>query len=72
VVRAGDHPFSVVVDDIVGHQQIVIKKLGAEVRDLKGVTGGAILGDGRAALILDLVELSERGKPSSASARGAA
>jgi len=57
VVRSGDKPFCILVDDIFGQQQIVIKQLGSEIRDLEGVTGGAILGDGRPALILDLVEL---------------
>lgn len=57
VVRSGERPFCVLVDDILGQQQIVIKQLGGEIRDLKGVSGGAILGDGRAALILDINEL---------------
>ncbi len=65
VVRSGDLPFCVLVDDILGQQQIVIKQLGGEIRDLKGVSGGAILGDGRAALILDLNELVlHKGTPS--------
>ncbi len=69
VVRTGEKPFSILVDDIVGQQQIVIKQLGSEVmRNMKGVSGGAILGDGRAALILDLVELANRGKTAAARA----
>jgi two-component system chemotaxis sensor kinase CheA len=70
VVRNGEAPFSMLVDDILGQQQIVIKQLGGEVRNLKGVTGGAILGDGKAALILDLNEIGLVGK--SQSVRGAA
>ncbi|OFZ55310.1 MAG: hypothetical protein A2428_04150 [Bdellovibrionales bacterium RIFOXYC1_FULL_54_43] len=61
VIRSGKHPFSVLVDDIIGHQQVVIKRLGNEVQHLKGISGGAILGDGRAALILDFNELVSRG-----------
>jgi two-component system chemotaxis sensor kinase CheA len=60
IVRAGEKPFSILVDDILGQQQIVIKQLGAEMKNLKGITGGAILGDGRAALILDLTDLCSR------------
>ncbi len=60
IVRQGDRPFAVLVDDILGQQQIVIKQLGVEVKHLKGISGGAILGDGRAALILDLTELCGR------------
>jgi len=61
VIRSGKHPFSILVDDIIGHQQVVIKRLGNEVQHLKGISGGAILGDGRAALILDFNELVSRG-----------
>lgn len=68
VVRASEKPFSVLVDDIIGQQQIVIKQLGAEIRSLKGVSGSAILGDGRAALILDLTELANRGSSKRANA----
>lgn len=67
VVRATERPFSVLVDDILGQQQIVIKQLGAEIRSLKGFSGSAILGDGRAALILDLTELANKGNAKRAS-----
>jgi two-component system chemotaxis sensor kinase CheA len=60
VVRTAEKPFAFLVDDILGQQQIVIKQLGLELRNLRGITGGAILGDGRAALILDLNELAGR------------
>jgi two-component system chemotaxis sensor kinase CheA len=59
VVReAGSKSFAVAVDEIVCQQQVVIKQLGREIRELPGVSGAAILGDGRAGLILDLVELT--------------
>ena len=60
VVRTGKNPFAIFVDDIIGHQQVVIKRLGNEVQNIKGISGGAILGDGRAALILDFTELVSR------------
>ncbi len=63
VVRAGDTPFSILVDDIVGEYQVVIKKLGDEHRNLKGFSGSAILGDGRPSLILEILDLIERCKP---------
>lgn len=69
VVRSGSLPFSIIVDEIIGRQQVVIKKLGDEIGTLKGISGGAILGDGGAALILDLNELVQRktqAKPKSA------
>jgi len=61
VVRSAKTPFAVLVDDIIGQQQVVIKRLGQEVRHIKGITGGAILGDGRPSLILDLGELISKG-----------
>lgn len=67
VVRTGKFPFAVLVDDIIGQQQVVIKRLGSEVRNIKGVSGGAILGDGRAALILDFPELSAKAVPKATS-----
>jgi two-component system chemotaxis sensor kinase CheA len=42
------------VDSLVGHQQIVIKSLGESVGNLKGISGGAIMADGRVGLILDV------------------
>jgi two-component system chemotaxis sensor kinase CheA len=50
------------VDEIVGQEEVVIKGLSESLRHVKGVSGGAILGDGNIGLILDpegLFELSE-------------
>ena len=41
------------VDELLGQQQVVIKSLGDGFRNLKGISGGSILGDGRVGLILD-------------------
>ncbi|MGK5086681.1 chemotaxis protein CheA [Bdellovibrionota bacterium FG-2] len=62
VVRTSEKPFAVLVDDIIGQQQVVIKRLGAELQHIRGFSGGAILGDGRAALILDMGELVSKTK----------
>jgi two-component system chemotaxis sensor kinase CheA len=43
-----------VVDSVVGEHQTVIKSLGKMYRDVKGVSGATILGDGTVALILDM------------------
>ncbi|MGH7143209.1 MAG: chemotaxis protein CheA, partial [Planctomycetota bacterium] len=42
------------VDEILGVQQVVTKSLGERLKGLKGFSGGAILGDGRVRLILDI------------------
>ena len=57
IIRTQAQPFAAVVDDIIGQHQVVIKKLGAEVQQLKGFSGSAILGDGKPALILEVGEL---------------
>lgn len=48
------------VESILGQQQVVIKQLGKDLGELPGVSGSAILGDGRPALILDLEQLMKR------------
>ena len=48
---------AVMVDELLGKQEVVIKSLGAGLKELRGLTGGAILGDGRVGLILDIKEL---------------
>jgi two-component system chemotaxis sensor kinase CheA len=64
VVRRQQNNFAVMVDEIVGQAQVVIKQLGVEHRHIKGFAGSAILGDGSPALILELEALSLQGKPS--------
>ncbi|MGZ6237264.1 MAG: chemotaxis protein CheA, partial [Syntrophales bacterium] len=54
------------VDEIMGQEEVVIKGLSESLRHVKGVSGGAILGDGNIGLILDpegLFELSESEGP---------
>lgn len=49
--------FCLLVDELIGKQEVVIKSLGETFKDVQGVAGGAILGDGRVGLILDLERL---------------
>ncbi|NUM87839.1 MAG: chemotaxis protein CheA [Bdellovibrionales bacterium] len=60
VVKTEGFPFAVLIDDIVGQHQVVIKKLGAEIQGMKGFSGSAILGDGKPSLILELNDLVSR------------
>lgn len=57
---ANRESFAIFVDDIINQQQVVIKSLGDEVKGVKGISGAAILGDGKASLILDLFELTSK------------
>lgn len=54
VLDSTEGRFCLSVDHILGQQQVVIKTLGSGVKPIRGVAGGAILGDGRVALILDI------------------
>ena len=54
VVESGGERCALFVDRILGQQQVVIKSLGLAGRRIANVSGGAILGDGRVALILDV------------------
>ena len=54
IVESSRDRLAIMVDDLVGQQQIVIKSLGAHVTTTRAVSGAAILGDGKVALILDI------------------
>ncbi len=56
IVGDGDRRTALLVDDLLGQQQVVAKTLGDGLGKVPGVSGGAILGDGRVGLILDVTE----------------
>lgn len=62
VIESADGRFCLAVDEILGQQQVVIKSLGTGVKPIRGVSGGAILGDGRVALILDIAGILEQAR----------
>jgi two-component system, chemotaxis family, sensor kinase CheA len=53
IVETSGRTSALLVDEMVSKQEVVIKNLGAFMQNLRGVAGGAILGDGNIALILD-------------------
>ncbi len=53
IVRKGDKQAGLVVDELIGQQEIVIKSLGKYINKCKFISGATILGDGEVALILD-------------------
>ena len=53
IVKKGDKIAGLIVDDLIGQQEIVIKSLGAYIKQCKFISGATILGDGEVALILD-------------------
>ncbi len=59
LVESGRQKMGVVVDELIGQQQVVIKSLEANTDPVKGVSGATILGDGRVSLILEINDLSQ-------------
>ncbi len=53
IVNDGGQHCGLLVDELLGQRQVVAKTLGAGLGRVEGVSGGAILGDGRVGLILD-------------------
>ncbi|MBI3878150.1 MAG: chemotaxis protein CheA [Verrucomicrobia bacterium] len=58
VLQAESHRFGIVVDDVHDTEEIVVKPLGRLLKTVPCFAGGTILGDGRVALILDVVGLA--------------
>ncbi len=54
IAESQETEFCLMVDKLIGKQEVVIKSLGESLRNISGVAGGAILGDGRVALILEM------------------
>ena len=54
VVESGDASRAILVDELIGKQEVVIKSLGETFKDQSLLAGGAVLGDGSVGLILDV------------------
>jgi two-component system, chemotaxis family, sensor kinase CheA len=75
VVEAGRKKIGLVVDELLGQQQVVVKSLEKNLHKVAGLMGATILGDGRVAPIIDVSALSELdlfsvGRPAGAGRRG--
>jgi two-component system, chemotaxis family, sensor kinase CheA len=53
IIGEGNQRCALLVDELIGQQQVVAKPLGDGIGKVQGIAGGAILGDGRVGLILD-------------------
>ena len=54
MINIGNRSFGMVVDQVIGQEEVVIKPLGAMLQGLPGLSGATITGDGNIALILDV------------------
>ncbi|GEN23662.1 chemotaxis protein CheA [Halomonas cupida] len=57
IVQGEGRRYALLVDDLVGQQQVVVKNLETNYRRVPGVAAATILGDGSVALILDIADL---------------
>ncbi|TGD73167.1 chemotaxis protein CheA [Mangrovimicrobium sediminis] len=62
MVQAGNIKYVMLVDELLGQQQVVVKNLEANYRRIPGVSAATILGDGNVALILDMPDLYRLGQ----------
>lgn len=60
ITNLGGNRVGFVVDQVIGQHQSVIKTLGRMCKDVKGLSGATILGDGAVALILDVNHLAKK------------
>ena len=60
IVEAEGARTALLVDELLGQHQVVVKNLEANYRRVAGVSGATILGDGRVALIIDVASLVKR------------
>ncbi|WP_380164593.1 chemotaxis protein CheA [Jannaschia sp. R86511] len=68
VLRSDNNEFGLVVDEVLETQEIVVKPLGAALTSLQLFAGAAVMGDGRIALILDVLGLAGAGRVSHSAA----
>ncbi|MGE3177740.1 MAG: chemotaxis protein CheW, partial [Vicinamibacterales bacterium] len=62
VLKADDRQFGLVVDAIHDTEEIVVKPLGKQLKGIEAFAGATIMGDGRVALILDVLGIAQRAR----------
>ena len=62
LLQAEDQRFGLVVDEVIDTEEIVVKPLGKQLKGLSIYAGATIMGDGRVALILDVLGLAQQSK----------
>ncbi len=59
LLRVNDKPLALAVDTMLGRREIVVKSAGAQLQQLQGYIGAAIMADGKVVLVLDVGQLME-------------
>ncbi len=58
VVSVGDYHYGLIVDQVLDSEEIVVKPVGTHLRDCECYAGASVQGDGKVALILDIIGIS--------------
>ena len=57
LIRSTEHTVAIVVDNLVGSREVVVKSVGPQLASVAGISGATILGDGSVVIILDIHSL---------------
>ncbi|EQD50247.1 chemotaxis sensor histidine kinase, partial [mine drainage metagenome] len=55
VLQADDNQFGLIVDEVLDTEEIVVKPMGRQIKNIPAFAGATIMGDGRVALIIDVM-----------------
>jgi two-component system chemotaxis sensor kinase CheA len=64
IVECGTERCALMTDELVGQQQVVIRSMGSLLKNVRGIASGAILGDGKVGLILDVAQILQASRES--------
>jgi two-component system, chemotaxis family, sensor kinase CheA len=62
IIQSEGRRFAMLIDELVGQQQVVVKNLETNYRKVHGISAATILGDGRVALIVDVAALNRENR----------
>ena len=62
VINVADSKLGIIVDSLIGQEEIVIKSLGNYLQNIRGIAGGTIRGDGKVTLIVDVSMIMDMAK----------
>lgn len=62
IMQTEGRRFAMLIDELVGQQQVVVKNLETNYRKVRGISAATILGDGRVALIVDVAALNRESR----------
>ena len=60
IVEGEEQPIAIVVDELLGSREVVVKSVGRQLSTVPGISGASILGDGSVVLILDMQTMVDR------------